>query len=77
MSSKFGGVLAAAKEPSKAKTSKAENQKTSTPDVNLSIKVPKSHRLHWLIAAKTEGTSLTAVIKEALTERFGVPGGQQ
>ena len=42
-------------------------------DVNLSIKVPLELRQHWVAEAKREGTSLTAVIMEALTKRFGGP----
>lgn len=42
--------------------------------VNLTIKVTRSQRLHWLIEAKKQGTSLTAAITEALNERFGTPG---
>ena len=41
--------------------------------VNLTIKVSKRRRLHWLIEAKKQGTSLTAAIIEALTARFGSP----
>lgn len=41
--------------------------------VNLTIKVHKRQRLHWLIEAKKQGTSLTAAIMEALNERFGAP----
>ena len=41
--------------------------------VGLNIRVPKNNRLHWLIAAKKEGTSLTAVVNEALAARYGLP----
>jgi hypothetical protein len=40
---------------------------------NLTIKVHKRYRLHWLIEAKKQGTSLTAAITEALNARFGAP----
>ena len=40
---------------------------------NLTIKVRKRQRLHWLIEAKKQGTSLTAAITDALNERFGAP----
>ncbi len=40
---------------------------------NLTIKVHKRQRLHWLIEAKKQGTSLTAAIIHALNERFGAP----
>lgn len=60
------------------KARKEENQVTEEGGqiVNLAIKVTKRQRLHWLIAAKKEGTSLTAAITEALNARFGeVPKG--
>lgn len=40
----------------------------------MTVRVSRRHRLHWLIAAKREGTSLTAAITEALNARFGEPG---
>lgn len=40
---------------------------------NLTVRVPKSHRVHWLIEAKRKGTSLTAAITEAMNARFGEP----
>ena len=55
---------------------KKENQKTekvAVRDVNLSIKVPESRRRHWVSEAKRQGTSLTAVILESLSKRFGEP----
>ena len=42
--------------------------------VNLSIRVPKRLRMHWVAEAKRSDTSLTAVITEALNARFGTPG---
>ncbi len=38
---------------------------------NLTIRVQKRQRLHWLIEAKKQGTSLTSAITDALNERFG------
>ena len=55
---------------------KKENQNTekvAVRDVNLSIKVPESRRRHWVSEAKRQGTSLTAVILESLSKRFGEP----
>jgi hypothetical protein len=43
------------------------------PDVNLSIKVPRALRRHWVAEAKRQDTSLTAAIMEALKARFGEP----
>ena len=56
--------------------SKIESEQESAPPaelVGLNIRVPKNHRLHWLIAAKKEGSSLTAAVNEALTARYGLP----
>jgi hypothetical protein len=39
----------------------------------LTVKVPLRWRIHWLISAKQERTTLTAVITEALTARYGLP----
>jgi hypothetical protein len=61
---------------------KPASNNTSKPDidpryddltVNLSIKVSKRQRLHWLVEAKQAGTSLTEAIVTALTARFGDP----
>ena len=41
--------------------------------VNLSIRVPKRLRMHWVAEAKRSDTSLTAVITEALNAKFGTP----
>ncbi len=41
--------------------------------VNFTIKVQREQRLHWLIEAKKQKTSLTAAIVEALNARFGSP----
>ena len=58
-----------------------DNQKTSPPapeekQVNLCVKVPESLRRHWAIQAKIQGVTMTAVMVEALTERFGKPDNQ-
>jgi len=56
-------------------TSLPVNSKTITPDetANMTIKVSKRQRRHWLIEAKKQDTSLTAAIIEALNARFGSP----
>ena len=67
--------------PESKKSGKPKNQKTRKPEkkiiedpaVNLSIKVGKSRRQHWAAEAKRQGTSLTAVITEALSKKFGEP----
>ena len=41
--------------------------------VNITIKVPRSHRQHWQIEAKRDGETMTSVITKALTKKFGLP----
>ncbi len=55
------------------KTGNQNTLKATAKDVNLSIKVPESRRRHWVSEAKRQGTSLTAVILESLSKRFGEP----
>ncbi|NJO85306.1 MAG: hypothetical protein HC818_00075 [Synechococcaceae cyanobacterium RM1_1_27] len=62
--------------PDEQKPRKPEaDQKSGLPEnqVNLSIKVPESLRRHWVAEAKRSGTTITAVVIEALKERFGEP----
>jgi len=40
---------------------------------SLTVKVEDKLRVHWLNAAKTDGTNLSAVIVEYLTKRYGKP----
>jgi hypothetical protein len=73
--SKYADLISKAKEG--GTPAKQENQISGLPEkdepVNLSIKVPTSHRRHWVSEAKRTGTTLTAVIVEALNEKFGTP----
>lgn len=73
---KYTDLIQKAREP--------ENQKSgletisaapdaTEPEVNLCVKVPKSLRQHWAAEAKRSGTTMTAVIIEALTAKFGKP----
>ena len=39
--------------------------------VNITIKVPRKSRQFWTSKAKLEGLTMTEVLVEALTERFG------
>jgi hypothetical protein len=73
--SKYGQLIKEARKQESKKTSKPENVQPSQgePDVNLSIKVKVARRRHWAAEAKRRGTTLTAVITEALSERFGEP----
>ena len=73
--SKYGALIKEARKTESHKTRKpVERQETdSEPDVNLSIKVAAARRRHWAAEAKRQGTTLTAVITEALSEKFGEP----
>ena len=57
--------------PESQNTNLPENQ--NEPEVNLCVKVPKSLRQHWAAEAKRQGTTMTAVIMAALSDRFGKP----
>lgn len=48
---------------------RGEGQETAA----LTVRVSRRHRIHWLISAKQQNTSLTAAITEALNARFGEP----
>lgn len=71
--SKYGALIQEAKKQENQKTRKPEEEKVSEPDVNLSIKVSISRRRHWAAEAKRQGITLTAVILEALSQKFGEP----
>lgn len=51
---------------------KAVNTEDEKP-VNITIKVPKKSRQYWTSQCKLEGLTMTEVLVEALTERFGEP----
>lgn len=73
--SKYGALIKEARKQDSKKAMKqgAEEGTNVEEEVNLSIKVAKSRRQHWAAEAKRQGTSLTAVITEALSARFGEP----
>ena len=83
--SKYGDLIKKAREPESQiiepeLTREPENQITipdlptvSEPEVNLCVKVPKSLRQHWAAEAKRNGTTMTAVIIDALNAKFGKP----
>lgn len=81
MSNLKDAIRAAAEEKGRQETHKTsipEKGNTSIPEeaANLTIKVSKRQRRHWLIEAKKQDTSLTAAIVEALNARFGQPENQ-
>jgi hypothetical protein len=53
--------------------SQPDSQIVEIPEVNLCIKVPKNLRQHWSAEAKRQGTTLKAVISQALEDEFGLP----
>ena len=73
--SKYKQLISAARKTDDKNTRKPENESLSAtePDVNLSIKVKAARRRHWAAEAKRRGTTLTAAITEALSDRFGEP----
>jgi predicted DsbA family dithiol-disulfide isomerase len=73
--SKYGQLIKEARktENQKAKKALPEKGNDTDLDVNLSIKVAASRRRHWAAEAKRTGTTLTAAITEALSEKFGEP----
>jgi hypothetical protein len=66
---------------------KTDNQTTSEPvnqivisevltverDVNLCCKIPESLRRHWAAESKRSGVTMTDVIVDAFTAKFGLP----
>lgn len=52
-----------------------DDQTTRQPEkeVNLCVKVPEPLRRHWAAEAKRAGITMTEIMVEALTARFGKP----
>lgn len=71
--SKYKDLIKQARKQDSQKTRKPEQEQLPDKEVNLSIKVSERRRRHWVSEAKKQGTSLTAVILEALSNRFGEP----
>jgi len=75
---KYGAVIQQARNQENQSSGEPENQLAGLPepkeeDVNLSIKVSKQLRRHWVAEAKRRDTTLTAAIIGALKEKFGEP----
>ncbi|MBE9194013.1 hypothetical protein IQ219_01430 [Synechocystis sp. LEGE 06083] len=89
MSGKFGEIIQKARKEEnqiqddsytvwdKEQSVKPHGQKPSEPEVNLCVKVPKSLRQHWAAEAKRSDITMTSVIVEALTQKFGLPDNQK
>lgn len=86
---KYASLIKAAKEEGHQPVESLENQKSGKPEpkrvekskapetqeeqVNLGVKVPLTWRRHWAAESKRTGISMTEVIIEALTKKFGKP----
>lgn len=78
---KYGALIQKAREPENQIPKEPENQKDETPEteivkekeVNLCVKVPQSLRRHWAAESKRQGVTMTEVIIQALSDRFGTP----
>jgi len=57
----------------KSALKKAEKPKKVEKVVNITIKVPESHRLHWQLETKKDGMTMTSAITAALTKKYGSP----
>ncbi len=74
--SRYRALIKEARKQDSKKTRKPEEIEQGTdsePDVNLSIKVAAVRRRHWAAEAKRQVITLTAVISEALSQKFGEP----
>ena len=72
-------------QPGDHRTIEPDNQIAGQPEpdnqvkekqVNLCVKVPESLRRHWAIQAKIQDITMTDVMVEALTQKFGLPDNQ-
>ena len=74
-SGKYGNLIKAAKQGKSKDVEPVSESKNNPEDpvVSLTIKVPRSLRQHWSGQAKLNGSSITADIIEALTEKYGKP----
>ena len=69
---KYGNIINEARKQENQKTRKEEISPNEDL-VNLGVKVPITWRRHWAAESKRQGVSMTSVIVEALTDRFGKP----
>jgi len=70
--SKYKDLIQQAKKTDNQQSVKPENQIKEL-EVNLCIKVEKRLRQHWAAEAKRKGTTLKAIISEALEDKLGLP----
>ncbi|MGB3613085.1 MAG: hypothetical protein WBA10_04765 [Elainellaceae cyanobacterium] len=67
------------KQPANQQPGQPVDQKSSKPEkqVNLCVKVPESWRRHWAAHSKLQGVTMTEVMVEALSQKFGLPEDQR
>jgi hypothetical protein len=58
------------------KVSDLEPPEEQEAGVNICVKVPLSWRRYWMGQSKMQGVTVTSVIVEALTQKFGKPPNQ-
>ena len=85
--SKYGDIIKKAREsePENQKVIEPDNQSSGLPEqeqegeqfVNLCVKVPLTQRRYWMARAKEQGITVTSVIVEALSQKFGKPENQK
>lgn len=85
--SKYGDLIKKAREtePENQKAINTSDQTSGLPSpepeleqmVNLCVKVPLTLRRYWMSKAKEQGITVTSVIVEALTQKFGEPDNQK
>jgi hypothetical protein len=61
------------KSSGKMEIQKSRNKTEPEKQVNLGIKIDESRRRHWVGQAKLQGITISEIIVEALTKKFGEP----
>lgn len=81
----YSDIIKKGREQDKSKEVKDQNSKAVNTNVgkevnteeekpvNITIKVPRKSRQYWTSQCKLEGLTMTEVLVEALTKRFGEP----
>mgnify|MGYP001813462076 CR=1 FL=1 len=66
-------------QPDNRKPVKPDSHMSGQPDerrVNLCVKVPETWRKNWANQAKIQDVTMTQVMVDALTDKFGLPDDQ-
>lgn len=67
----FDGESEENRDSENGSTPNGDDKETTIELAALTIRVPRQSRIHWLVSAKQQNTTLTAAITEALNSRFG------